>query len=85
MGPTWSYQINSVPQPNLNNRSTSVIIGKLVGGSSAINAMMTIRATSDDYDRWGSFFGKDSSWSWEGLLPYFKKVCVSLPESAANR
>ncbi|RYC65258.1 hypothetical protein CHU98_g908 [Xylaria longipes] len=74
MGSTWSYQINSVRQPNLNNRSATVVVGKLVGGSSAINAMMTIRGTSDDYDRWGSFFGKDSSWSWEGLLPYFKKV-----------
>ncbi|KAI1169588.1 GMC oxidoreductase [Nemania sp. FL0916] len=74
MGPTWSYQINSARQPNLNNRTTSVTVGNLVGGSSAINAMMTIRATSDDYDRWGSFFGEDSSWSWEGLLPYFKKA-----------
>ncbi|TGJ85659.1 hypothetical protein E0Z10_g3122 [Xylaria hypoxylon] len=77
MGPTWSYQINSVPQPNMNNRSATVVVGKLVGGSSAINAMMTIRGTSDDYDRWGSFFGKDSSWSWEGLLPYFKKKAVA--------
>ncbi|KAI1358091.1 hypothetical protein F5Y08DRAFT_351216 [Xylaria arbuscula] len=79
IGPTWSYQINSVPQPNLNNRSATVTIGKLVGGSSAINAMMTIRATSDDYDRWGSFFGKSSSWSWEGLLPYFKKAVAFSP------
>ncbi|KAI1278985.1 hypothetical protein F5Y07DRAFT_387844 [Xylaria sp. FL0933] len=79
MGPTWSYEINSVPQANLRNRSTSIIIGKLVGGSSAINAMMTIRATSDDYDRWGSFFGKESSWSWEGLLPYFKKAVTFSP------
>ncbi|KAI0403090.1 hypothetical protein F4802DRAFT_608281 [Xylaria palmicola] len=82
IGPEWSYQINSVPQRNLNNRTTSVLIGNLVGGSSAINAMMTIRATSDDYDRWGSFFGKDSSWSWKGLLPYFKKaVNFSPPDS----
>ncbi|KAI1298068.1 hypothetical protein F5Y03DRAFT_386770 [Xylaria venustula] len=78
-GPTWSYQISSVPQPNLKNRSTAVTIGKLVGGSSAINAMMTVRATSDDYDRWGSFFGRDSSWSWEGLLPYFKKAVTFSP------
>ncbi|KAI1427350.1 GMC oxidoreductase [Xylaria sp. FL1777] len=79
LGPTWSYQINSVHQPELNNRSTSVTIGKLVGGSSAINAMMAIRGTSEDYDRWGSFFGKDSSWSWEGLLPYFKKAVTFSP------
>ncbi|KAI0487273.1 GMC oxidoreductase [Xylaria cf. heliscus] len=83
MGPDWSYQINSARQLNLNNRSTTVVVGKLVGGSSAINAMMSIRGTSDDYDRWGSFFGKDSSWSWEGLLPYFKKaVNFSPPDDA---
>ncbi|KAI0109435.1 GMC oxidoreductase [Hypoxylon sp. NC0597] len=57
MGPTFSYQIHSVPQVNLQNRSTAVIAGNLVGGSSAINAMMTVRGTSEDYDRWGSFFG----------------------------
>ncbi|KAI8949821.1 GMC oxidoreductase [Xylaria longipes] len=86
MGSTWSYQINSVRQPNLNNRSATVVVGKLVGGSSAINAMMTIRGTSDDYDRWGSFFGKDSSWSWEGLLPYFKKaVTFSPPDDAVAK
>ncbi|KAI0542832.1 hypothetical protein GGR58DRAFT_172328 [Xylaria digitata] len=83
IGPTWSYQINSVPQPNLNNRSATVVVGKLVGGSSAINAMMTIRATSDDYDRWGSFFGKHSPWSWEGLLPYFKKAVAFSPPGDA--
>ncbi|KAJ2982226.1 hypothetical protein NUW58_g6492 [Xylaria curta] len=77
--PDWSYQISSVRQPNLNNRSATVVVGKLVGGSSAINAMMTIRGTSDDYDQWGSFFGKDSSWSWEGLLPYFKKALTFSP------
>ncbi|KAI3327109.1 GMC oxidoreductase [Xylariaceae sp. AK1471] len=86
MSGPWSYQINSAPQPNLKNRSTSVVVGNLVGGSSAINAMMTIRATSDDYDRWGSFFGKDSSWSWEGLLPYFKKaVYFSPPDDAVAK
>ncbi|GAP91305.2 putative GMC oxidoreductase-like protein [Rosellinia necatrix] len=79
IGSTWSYQINSVRQPNLNNRSTAITVGKLVGGSSAINAMMTIRGTSDDYDRWGSFFGQDSSWSWAGLLPYFKKALSFSP------
>ncbi|KAI8627089.1 GMC oxidoreductase [Xylariaceae sp. FL1651] len=86
MGPTWSYQINSVPQVNLQNRSAAVTIGNLVGGSSAINAMMTVRASSDDYDRWGSFFSEGSSWSWEGLLPYFKKaITFSPPDDAVAK
>ncbi|KAI0873290.1 GMC oxidoreductase [Hypoxylon argillaceum] len=86
VGTTWSYQINSTRQLNLNNRSTAVIIGNLVGGSSAINALMPIRGTKEDYDRWGSFFGKDSSWSWEGLLPYFKKaINFSPPDDAVAK
>ncbi|KAI3336646.1 GMC oxidoreductase [Xylariaceae sp. AK1471] len=86
VGPTWSYQINSVPQINLQNRSTAVIIGNLVGGSSAINAMQTVRASSDDYDRWGRFFSETSSWSWEGLLPYFKKaIAFSPPDDAVAK
>ncbi|KAI1392214.1 putative GMC oxidoreductase [Hypoxylon trugodes] len=83
MGPTWSYQINSVPQVNLQNRSTAVVAGNLVGGSSAINAMMTVRGTSEDYDRWGSFFGNNSSWSWDGLLPYLKKALTFVPPDPA--
>ncbi|KAI1080142.1 putative GMC oxidoreductase [Whalleya microplaca] len=79
MGPTWSYQINSVPQVNLQNRTTAVLAGNLVGGSSAINAMMTVRGTSEDYDRCCSFFSNSSSWSWDGLLPYLKRATTFVP------
>ncbi|KAI2604940.1 putative GMC oxidoreductase [Hypoxylon fragiforme] len=79
MGPTWSYRINSIPQANLRNRSTAVLAGNLVGGSSAINAMMTVRGTTEDYDRWGNFFGSNSSWSWSGMLPYLKKALNFAP------
>ncbi|KAK7753988.1 hypothetical protein SLS62_004087 [Diatrype stigma] len=71
----------SAPQENLENRRFPVMAGNLVGGSSAVNAMMTVRGTSEDYDRWGSFFGGNSSWSWEGMLPYFKKALTfTLPD-----
>ncbi|KAK3315910.1 hypothetical protein B0H66DRAFT_624688 [Apodospora peruviana] len=71
----YLYDIMSVPQLNLGNRTTAVMAGKIVGGSSAVNAMMTVRGTAQDYDRWGSFFpNKTSDWTWDGLLPYFKKA-----------
>ena len=79
----YMYDINSVPQTNLMNRRTAVLAGKVVGGSSAVNAMMTIRGTAEDYDRWGSFFGSNSEWSWEGLLPYFKRALNFAPPDAA--
>ena len=56
-----------------------MLAGNLVGGSSAVNAMMTIRGTKEDYDRWGQFFSNSSEWSWSGLLPYFKKALNFLP------
>ncbi|KAK0640638.1 hypothetical protein B0T16DRAFT_430758 [Cercophora newfieldiana] len=76
------FSITSVPQINLRNRSTPVMVGKVVGGSSAINAMMTIRGTAEDYDRWGGFFGANSSWSWNGLLPYFRRAVNFVPPNA---
>ncbi|KAB5539420.1 hypothetical protein GE09DRAFT_1226239 [Coniochaeta sp. 2T2.1] len=76
----FMYNINSVPQVNLRNHTVGVLAGKVVGGSSAVNAMMTVRGTAEDYDRWGSFFGTSASgWSWEGLLPYFKKALNFVP------
>jgi choline dehydrogenase-like flavoprotein len=36
--------------------------------------MVWARGTAEDYDRWGQLWGTNSSWTWEGLLPYFKKV-----------
>lgn len=56
--------------------------GNVVGGSSAVNGMMTIRGTTEDYNRWGQFFGNSSNWSWEGLLPYFKKALNFVPPTA---
>ncbi|KAK0615317.1 hypothetical protein B0T17DRAFT_593030 [Bombardia bombarda] len=77
------YDITSAPQINLRNRTTPVLAGKVVGGSSAVNAMMTIRGTAEDYDRWGAFFSNTSDWSWQGLLPYFKRALTFVPPVAA--
>ncbi|KAK4447288.1 putative GMC oxidoreductase [Podospora aff. communis PSN243] len=80
--PSLQYSITSAPQTKLGGRSTPVMIGKVVGGSSAVNAMMTIRGTSEDYDRWGGFFSSNSSWSWNGLLPYFRRALNFVPPNA---
>ncbi|KAH8904826.1 alcohol oxidase [Coniochaeta sp. PMI_546] len=76
------YSINSVPQVNLRNHTIAVLAGKVVGGSSAVNAMMTVRGTAEDYDRWGSFFANPSGWNWEGIIPYFKKALNFVPPNA---
>lgn len=79
MNPEFIFSLTSVPQTYLRNRRAGVFAGKVLGGTSAINAMMAIRGTAEDYDRWGRFFGPNSTWSWEGMLPYFKKAISFIP------
>lgn len=45
--------------------------GKVMGGSSTINNMWYVRGNKQDYDDWQSLGNK--GWSWECVLPYFKK------------
>lgn len=77
--PTLTFNISSAPQQGLNDRRISVIGGILLGGSSGVNGMQVVRGQKEDYDRWGAYFGKQSDWSWDSLLPYFRKVCVLSP------
>ncbi|KAL2258001.1 hypothetical protein VTK26DRAFT_8850 [Humicola hyalothermophila] len=79
--PTLTFVINSVPQSNLNDRQIAVIGGQVLGGSSAVNGMQVLRGQKEDYDRWGQYFGKKSEWSWDGLLPYFRKAWNFHPPS----
>lgn len=46
--------------------------GKLLGGSSAINAVQALRGTPEDYNEWALSCGPE--WSWAGVLPYFKRL-----------
>ena len=63
----------SVPQKGLNNRSLYTITGKVLGGSSAINAMLHIRGTAKDYNRWAVDCGCEG-WSYSEVLPYFRST-----------
>jgi len=66
----WSY--DTEPQEQLGNRTIYWPRGKVLGGSSSINAMMWIRGFAEDYDSWVADAGQ--GWSWTSLLPYFLKV-----------
>jgi len=65
----WAYQ--TVRQKYLNNRRGYQPRGKVLGGSSAINAMLYIRGHKLDYDSWAE--NGCEGWSWDECLPYFKK------------
>jgi choline dehydrogenase-like flavoprotein len=65
----WAYQTE--PQPGLNGRRSYQPRGKCLGGSSAINAMLYVRGNRRDYDGWSQ--QGNVGWSYEDVLPYFKR------------
>lgn len=60
----------------MSGRTQEVIVGAALGGSSAINGMVYVRGTKEEYDGWKVLGGPRSTWEWKKMLPYFKKVGV---------
>ena len=71
--PKTDWMFKTTAQPALNNRSLIYPRGKVLGGSSSINGMIYMRGQKEDYDSWSTLTG-DDSWSWDRVLPYFKKM-----------
>ncbi len=67
-----NYAFETESEPNLKDRQMYWPRGRGWGGSSSINAMVYIRGNAWDYDHWGQLGNKD--WSYESVLPYFKKA-----------
>lgn len=67
----WNY--TTEPQPGLDGRKLFWPRGKLLGGSSSINAMIYIRGARADYDEWAELTG-DASWSYDHVLPLFRRM-----------
>ena len=70
----WQYV--TVPQKNSNQamkkQQSYWPRGKVLGGSSSINAMIHIRGSPKDYDRWEKVY-RAKGWNWNDVFPYFKK------------
>ncbi len=67
-----NWALKTVPQVGLNGRRGYQPRGKVMGGSSSINAMCYIRGHASDYDAWAADSGC-TGWDWQSVLPYFKK------------
>ena len=66
----WCYKTEA--EPGLNGRQILYARGKVIGGSSSINAMLYLRGQAQDYDEWARVTG-DDGWAWRNVLPIFKK------------
>ena len=66
----WMYFCE--PEANVGNRRVECARGKVIGGSSSTNAMAYVRGNRGDYDRWAS--QGLTEWSYEKVLPYFRKA-----------
>jgi choline dehydrogenase len=70
--PRFNWMYEAEPDPALDNRRAFWPRGKVLGGSSSINAMVYVRGQPADFDDWRA--AGNPGWSWAELLPYFKKL-----------
>ena len=66
----WLYETE--PEPGLNGRALKYPRGKVVGGSSAINAMISMRGQAADYDHWRQL--GLTGWGWDDVRPVFRRL-----------
>jgi len=69
-GLDWNYQSKS--ENSLDGSSVYIPRGKVVGGSSSLNAMIVNRGSDKLYDLWDYFLNLDG-WKWDDVLPFFMK------------
>jgi 4-pyridoxate dehydrogenase len=65
----WMYFAE--PEPGMDGRAIECARGKVVGGSSSINAMAYVRGHRGDYERWAA--SGLPAWSYANVLPYFRR------------
>ena len=70
--PAFNWMFATRPHENTDNRAIPVPRGKVLGGSSAINAMLYVRGQARDYDTWAQMGA--TGWSYSDVLPYFKRA-----------
>ena len=70
--PRADWMFRTEEEPGLNGRSLSYPRGKVIGGCSAINAMIAMRGQAADYDAWRNL--GLPGWGWSDVLPVFRQV-----------
>ena len=70
--PSVNWMYRTEPDPQLANRPGYWPRGKVLGGSSSINAMVFVRGQPHDFDDWAAL--GNPGWGWNDVLPYFIKL-----------
>jgi len=70
--PKSDWMFRTEIEPGLNGRSLAYPRGKVIGGSSAINAMIAMRGQAADYDAWREL--GLPGWGWGDVLPIFRRI-----------
>jgi choline dehydrogenase-like flavoprotein len=70
--PRSDWMFETVSEPGLNGRALKYPRGKVLGGSSAINAMISMRGQALDYDHWRQL--GLTGWGWDDVRPVFKRL-----------
>ena len=71
-GPRFNWGYETAPQAAMKGRRMYWPRGRLLGGSSSVNAMVYMRGQAADYDHWRQL--GSAGWSYDDVLPYFKKA-----------
>ena len=66
----WAYE--TVPQAHASSRRLAWPRGRVLGGSSCLNAMIWVRGARADYDTW-AYLGAEG-WRWDDVLPVFERI-----------
>lgn len=70
--PRSDWMFETVADPGLNGRKLNYPRGKAIGGSSSINAMLSMRGQAGDYDHWRQL--GLAGWGWDDVKPVFRKL-----------
>jgi len=72
---TWRQTVACAPRPSNapdERKKVRYAQGRVIGGGSSVNGMISVRGLPSDYDEWVERGAKD--WGWDDVLPYFKKL-----------
>ena len=71
----WSWTTQTVPQSGLGGRTIPIPMGRVAGGTSAVNAMIAAIGPSADFDVWAKAGCTD--WEWDRLRPLWERATLS--------